>query len=1762
MGFDKAKLDALFEVFRKSDFLNIPLWEAKKLGLTPATLRQLAEGAPEFEIVRIAGGNFRPFDAVRAVLTPENLALLAPVSVERLRKAYARDPEGMRRLEEVLAAGGENGPFHIAEDEVRPGPGVSVGAQIAAPRGYMPQRLPVEERGELRDEDLRVLSHLEDLEEERINFGLYDTFVSADEIRARIAAQEPGLPASDPAELAAALERLINHRFVLSVADDRYRSRISETVRVLKRVKQRFDANDMTTAPYLVHSIRVRFQDRRRLARNRYLSAALQRVFEQNRGGDRRIDGARKAVERGFAEAVGRPPEEVTITAVQERALEFIAGKYFSEQGHGVVITGNTGSGKTEAAVLPLLLGAVEEKLRGVEGCKVLLVYPRQELAKNQLQRLSEYLARINRVLESGEIRGGPRGVLSAGIVFGGTPADDGDLIRGSKHRRAWRQEGNGYVLPYFTNEADGPVLLTALDHGIGVLRSSPGGFDDGGWELEGFRATRQAVLASPPDVLVITTEMLHRWLMEPGASSLFGLPPAGRRAAEFAPPRAILFDEIHLYDTIHGAQIGMLLRRLRHRMGVALRGDRANEWAFPLVIGMSATIGTPRAFWSRLSGLPEHLVDEFSPDPDQDLEAAQGREYFLFIRPETYSRGRQVGDAAAAIQSIMAVAHNMVRRGPAGDQPPKHRSLVFQDSISKVRKLTIEFRDAETNRFLAQHRLARPADEAKARAVFAEGDYWLFDAEDPFQYGQHRTDHGDPPCALTSDASPVFSGSRGTDRLKRDIVFATSVLEVGYDDPSIQFVFQHHAPRNAASFVQKKGRAGRSLQDRPITGVTLSRGSYRDAFFYQNPHLLYDPADYRPPLNVDNYFVQRFQALALLFDELVRLTGRDFTSLPPRIPAHELDARLEEVNRAVRHHEAQLQQAFAAVTGDAFRRVHPTLLEVWEWFLGDFRDREVRFGVLRARNLLRGHPDLPENLFSTLNLPTLRVMYRERSGREEGRWKFAEEDVALAFWEIAPGKVTRRYGRGHALYWRAPASFQPFWRLAVAIERSKRREGKPDGPFDPTRLKSLPAEWGPDWASLLPAGVRRVYGEAPPERFYRARFVELWDFGTLDPRDPRRPQPDWRWWGRLLPDGSVRLTMADVGRRLRDPWRRVSPDSTSYPLSCAVGGPLRSEGEVSPASDVLRLPPLFPGLIDGLHVFAGEVGGRRSALAVWEVHYAAEARVILLPGPRGKDDPHAGTGTNLVRYENEHDQEPTLYGYDLTTEGVRVPFNEERLAEVADSLFEQLWNAPDRQRHLQDQYLRYLLKSEKWPLEGAAPALNAFDLRIVADLISTMRAETRAQGMANPAEFLARLTDADELMMLVEDMRARYWRDHRVLNDAFVERLVASLTLPGVDQFLAEIFGRIGRQASVKEYLQGVVLHSLKHAVRHLFVTEGSTRDEEVGSFGLFRRLTHPDWSPGREFYVYERNQDGSGATRLVRDVERDRGTDHLVRRWWDVSLACPVGDEEDFFRAALLRHGDELRWFANEFLAAPVEARRSPKEFLAGLFPDVLNEDEPLLGHLAGVLTSELSLGGENGIPLIDLHAEVYALERELADRFGRPPTDGELAGYAATAVEGNAEPRRFPALSRLRDLYHRHAATIQAHDDEGTANELDRFLDQVGHLSLQTCVDACPACLASNCRLGHIETMRHALSRRYLKEVHRILSAPSTVEYQPGTTVEDLVQASAATGGWTILVYHERLPEPLVRAIRGRFDNVARIFDHERIELRRILHLREGA
>ncbi len=70
----------------------------------------------------------------------------------------------------------------------------------------------------------------------------------------------------------------------------------------------------------------------------------------------------------------------------QQRALE--AGR----AGRSFVVTTGTGSGKTEAFLLPILDGVMRMKRDGVAGVKALLLYPMNALANDQLERLRRLL--------------------------------------------------------------------------------------------------------------------------------------------------------------------------------------------------------------------------------------------------------------------------------------------------------------------------------------------------------------------------------------------------------------------------------------------------------------------------------------------------------------------------------------------------------------------------------------------------------------------------------------------------------------------------------------------------------------------------------------------------------------------------------------------------------------------------------------------------------------------------------------------------------------------------------------------------------------------------------------------------------------------------------------------------------------------------------------------------------------------------------------------------------------------------------------------------------------------------------------------------------------------------------------------------------------------------------------------------------------------------------------------------------------------------
>jgi ATP-dependent helicase YprA (DUF1998 family) len=190
-------------------------------------------------------------------------------------------------------------------------------------------------------------------------------------------------------------------------------------------------------------------------------------------------------------------PLERPLYAHQEQSIRRAA------DGRNVVVATGTGSGKTEAFLLPILDSLVREKARGElgPGVRALLLYPMNALANDQMKRLRQVLA------------GYPS------ITFGRYTGD--------------------------TEEDPKKARDTFADLNIGQPR------------LPNELLSRHEMRAEPPHLLLTNFAMLEYLLLRPRDMDLF---PDG----EDSKWRFLVVDEAHVYDGSQGAEIAMLLRRVR----------------------------------------------------------------------------------------------------------------------------------------------------------------------------------------------------------------------------------------------------------------------------------------------------------------------------------------------------------------------------------------------------------------------------------------------------------------------------------------------------------------------------------------------------------------------------------------------------------------------------------------------------------------------------------------------------------------------------------------------------------------------------------------------------------------------------------------------------------------------------------------------------------------------------------------------------------------------------------------------------------------------------------------------------------------------------------------------------------------------------------------------------------------------------------------------------------------------------------------------
>lgn len=685
----------------------------------------------------------------------------------------------------------------------------------------------------------KALDRLERLEIRVLVWGLVDGALSEAEVLetlGQVLNANQDIAAADDCTIGTEVqlrEKLLSFGLLTQVATSpldapRYRTRMAEGVRLFARLRQLFpgkhDGANWVNGPTLVADYRLLWRPRRYPDRNLLRQDARRLVAEQVND---------DALLAGIDQWLDPESPELKFARFQVDATARILKGLSTRSPLGTLVSAGTGSGKTIAFYLPALAWLSAERLKAPasRGVRVIAVYPRNELLKDQLAEVYSQARKFDTPL-------GARGTtLSIGVLYGDTPRT------ATGAAKAWHKT-NG-ACPFFRcPSCDGPVHPDGVGSAEQEARLS---CHRCGTQVDSHRLrfSRHAMADSPPDILFTSVETFNRRMSDSSMRHLFGLGPRATRV-----PSLMLLDEVHLFSGTYGAQVAYMLRRWSHL------SRRQTQF-----VGLSATIADGAAFFASLVGLDRSVVEEVSPSAD-DMRR-EGAEYMLALRGDPVS---QAALLSTSIQALMLVSRLLDRRNQFSQRERPFagwRSFAFTDQVDATNRLLYDLRNAEgltpgghPATLRAPHGgLAVLREPSPDRRRYEGGQDWrMLRSNGHALSTRHRVER---TTALDAGVSK-----------DAEIVVATAALDVGFDDPAVGAVLQHKAPRDMAQFLQRKGRAGRTRHMRPWTIMVLSDYG-RDRLAYQAYEQFFDPELPPRELPLSNRYVRRMQATYALIDYL-----------------------------------------------------------------------------------------------------------------------------------------------------------------------------------------------------------------------------------------------------------------------------------------------------------------------------------------------------------------------------------------------------------------------------------------------------------------------------------------------------------------------------------------------------------------------------------------------------------------------------------------------------------------------------------------------------------------------------------------------------------------------------------------------------------------------------------------------------------------------------------------------------------------------------
>ena len=869
---------------------------------------------------------------------------------------------------------------------------------------------------------IQFLGELERLESRLLSWGVVEASFAEDELLDKVSEYLDRTEAWGLFDDALDFINVMVDQGLLFQWDDtgeyRYRTRMAETVRLMSGLKQLFPkhlrGNDSwLSAASLVSDYRFICRPREYPIRDQNTENWIQSWSDEFP----LLSALQIAVTRALLSDGGG--ELFTLAGFQTKATSRILTEIDGDGSSGTVVCAGTGSGKTLAFYLPALIHIAGSISRDSSSwVRALAIYPRNELLKDQA---SETLSQARKMRQS-LIDSGGRGVR-VGAYFGDAP-DSADYDGVEKK---WKSVVGGHICPFLVCPESGcaaPLIWKTEDQDRRIEQLCCA-------ECHGIVSTDEVVLTrrsitnNPPDILFTTTEMMNQRMTDSRCGHIFGIgvPPEKK-------PTLLLLDEAHTYNGSHGAQVSYLLRRWRHR-----------SKATPHIVGLSATLMEAASFFAQLTGLNGAAVQEVSPELKEITQS--GMEYQLALRGDPVSGTSLL---STTIQAGMLLRRSLDARNGKNSRGAYGRKVfLFTDNLDVTNRMFHNLLDAE-----GQNSWGRPDPQRHPGGSLANlRSPSLQDEARRYSHAQSWRMPEELGHDLSSNAPMVIARVSSQDdgvNADADIIVATASLEVGFNDPNVGAVMQHKAPHDPASFLQRKGRAGRKQLMRPWTVVVLSDFG-RDRLAYQGYDLLFDPELRARDLPLANRHILKIQSVYAFMDWLsFELPSDRIMHIWSDVASPACRETNRERKREKRERQRVISEKISEVLsfGDAYYRLSKWLesslqisSEEVEFLFWD-SPRALLTSVLPTlsrrldsqwlRNGKEGGENhhywkplpefIPASLFNGLSLPEVTVLTANNAAATDiGDHAMA---VNSALREFAPGRISRRYGvnYGNSRHW------------------------------------------------------------------------------------------------------------------------------------------------------------------------------------------------------------------------------------------------------------------------------------------------------------------------------------------------------------------------------------------------------------------------------------------------------------------------------------------------------------------------------------------------------------------------------------------------------------------------------------------------------------------------------------------------------------------------------------------------------------------------